>query len=392
MIYASSTTLKEGDVVTASTGSWLGEPTISFTYQWTRCSVYPSCSPIPLAKRVTYTITKADVGHPIFVQIKADNRSGDAFVNSQPTPAGISLQLRLAAPPTITGAAVLGSTLTAHPGTWVGAQPVSYTYQWTRCTTNGTACSPIAGAKRATYTITAADVGHPLFVQIKAITRQASAFANSARLTADGIRHGRLDDRSGRLGHPPEPTRHLGRPVPAEQDRLPRTVHRPLPCHRRDRPAGAGRARLRARHPLQLGDEQPRGRHRRGRLGDDRDHPDRPAAAHPRHRARHVHPGAQGRRQPAGRRLQQTTRPDRRRLARRRLGRRSDLTAAPFNNAATPIGAVSLPTGWSSPTSSSSRRRSAATHRSSPASASPTPKDSRCRAHSSTRSGSPTPG
>ncbi len=183
VIYASSTTLKEGDVVTASTGSWLGEPTISFTYQWNRCSVYPSCSPIPLAKRVSYTITKADVGHPIFVQIKADNHSGDAFVNSQPTPAGISLQLRLAAPPTITGAPVLGSTLTAHPGTWVGAQPVSYTYQWTRCATSGAACSPIAGAKRATYTIAAADVGHPLFVQIKAITRQAYAFANSSRLT-----------------------------------------------------------------------------------------------------------------------------------------------------------------------------------------------------------------
>ena len=33
-------------------------------------------------------------------------------------------------PPTITGSAVVGQTLTADPGTWKGTQPISFSYAW----------------------------------------------------------------------------------------------------------------------------------------------------------------------------------------------------------------------------------------------------------------------
>lgn len=182
VIFASSTTLRLGDVVTASEGSWLGATPIAITFQWTRClKQETNCAPISGAKQRTYTIQAADVGFPIFVQIKAQNSFGSKFVNSQKTPAGISLQLRVATPPAVAGSAILGSTLTASPGIWVAAQPVTYTYQWVSCVANGSACSPIPNAKRATYTIGAADVGRELLVQIKAISGQASAFANSSR-------------------------------------------------------------------------------------------------------------------------------------------------------------------------------------------------------------------
>ena len=48
-------------------------------------------------------------------------------------------------PPTISGTAKAGETLTATNGTWTPA-PTSYTYAWQRCSDTGTACANIDGA------------------------------------------------------------------------------------------------------------------------------------------------------------------------------------------------------------------------------------------------------
>ena len=58
-----------------------------------------------------------------------------------------------------------GQTLTAQPGEWTtpqGAGATTYTYQWQDCNTGGGECSTIPGALGASYTPTAADVGHTL--------------------------------------------------------------------------------------------------------------------------------------------------------------------------------------------------------------------------------------
>jgi hypothetical protein len=83
------------------------------------------------------------------------------------------------AAPTISGQAREGSTLTANNGTWSNS-PTSFTYQWQRCSIDGTGCTAISGATAKTYTAVAADVDHRLRVVVTAANADGSASANSA--------------------------------------------------------------------------------------------------------------------------------------------------------------------------------------------------------------------
>jgi hypothetical protein len=57
-------------------------------------------------------------------------------------------------PPTITGKAKRGGTLTASPGEWTGTAPIEFTYQWMRCHPY---CGKVQGATGQSYTLTKAD-------------------------------------------------------------------------------------------------------------------------------------------------------------------------------------------------------------------------------------------
>jgi hypothetical protein len=83
-------------------------------------------------------------------------------------------------PPTISGKAQQGQTLTADPGTWSGTQPITFTYQWRRCNPNGGNCSSIAGATDKTRVPTFADVGRTLRVVVTAKNTDGSTDATSA--------------------------------------------------------------------------------------------------------------------------------------------------------------------------------------------------------------------
>jgi hypothetical protein len=158
-------TAQQGQTLTEHNGTWTNEPT-SFTYQWLQCdSLGNSCLPISGATSQTYVPVAADVGHALEVQETASNAAGPgAPVPSQATARVIAVIPANIAPPTITGAAQQGQTLTEHNGSWTN-EPTSFTYQWQQCDGSGNNCVPISGATTQTYGPLAGDLGHTIRVQ-----------------------------------------------------------------------------------------------------------------------------------------------------------------------------------------------------------------------------------
>jgi hypothetical protein len=70
-------TAQEGQIVTCSTGTWTGTPTITYAYQWKR-----NGSNIGSATNSTYTLVTADVSQSITCQVTATNGSGSASATS----------------------------------------------------------------------------------------------------------------------------------------------------------------------------------------------------------------------------------------------------------------------------------------------------------------------
>ena len=102
---------------------------------------------------------------------------------------------------------VVGHFLTASVGSWEGAFPISYKYQWKRCDAadpvNGT-CVDIAGATSSFYTPVAADAGKRLRVQVTASNSLGATPQNSEvdrgrrRDRAEAARHAADQQRSAR--------------------------------------------------------------------------------------------------------------------------------------------------------------------------------------------------
>lgn len=86
-------------------------------------------------------------------------------------------------PPTISGNAYAGQTLHEHHGGWFGA-PTSYSYQWLRCTSAGSACTAIGGATGQSYAVQHADVGDMIEVAETAGNAMGAGAPASSRPTS----------------------------------------------------------------------------------------------------------------------------------------------------------------------------------------------------------------
>lgn len=158
---AISGTAQQGDTLTAAPGSWSGTAPITYTYQWSNGATGNKDA-----------LSAADVGNNVSVTVTATNSAGSATATSPsvgpvaaaPTPpSNTSL-------PTISGTAQEGNTLTADPGSWSGATPITFTYQWSD------------GRTGRRDTLSAADVGDKVSVMVTATNSVGSATATSRSL------------------------------------------------------------------------------------------------------------------------------------------------------------------------------------------------------------------
>ncbi len=159
-----------GATLTANPGQWSGTGPITYAYQWQRCSQPGTCSNITGATQQTYVLVQADQSMTIRVRVTATGAvapPGVAFsLEVGPVTAGGQGAPVNTQAPTISGVPRQGQTLTANRGQWTGAGPITYAYQWQRC--SGTTCSNISGATQQTYLLVSADVNRTIRVRVTA--------------------------------------------------------------------------------------------------------------------------------------------------------------------------------------------------------------------------------
>jgi hypothetical protein len=181
-------TPQQGQSLKGDRGQWANNPT-AFGYAWLRCDKAGAyCNEIGGAHGTTYVLVSADVGHTISLKVVAKNAGGNTTVFSAPTalvvaaPVSKSTPPANTSPPTVSGTAQEGKTLTGNRGSWSNS-PTDYDYSWRRCDTQGNNCGDIGGANGTTYPLTSADVGRTIRFRVTAKNADGSTSATSAPTT-----------------------------------------------------------------------------------------------------------------------------------------------------------------------------------------------------------------
>jgi hypothetical protein len=179
-------TAQEGAALSALNGEWSGlTAPVAFAYQWLRCGT--ACSPIAGANAATYAPGADDVASTLVVAVTANDAIG-LSVTARSAPSGVVQAApapQLVPPtnvsaPTVSGVARSGETLTAVEGGWSGVVPLTFAWQWQRCSALGDACADVAGATSSTYLVSGGDTGSTLRVVVSAQDAGGSASARSA--------------------------------------------------------------------------------------------------------------------------------------------------------------------------------------------------------------------
>jgi hypothetical protein len=186
-----SGTTVQGETLRTTNGTWAGTAPFTFQYRWLRCDASGggpngiNCTTISGETRNTYVLAAADVGHRIRSRVIASNSDGSASANSNATPGTVRASATAGkpsntAPPVISGTPQEKQTLTAGRGSWIGGQPMTFSYQWRRCDASGGNCSDVSKANASSYLLSSADIGHTMRVRVTAKNSLGSTSATSA--------------------------------------------------------------------------------------------------------------------------------------------------------------------------------------------------------------------
>jgi hypothetical protein len=200
---------EQGRTLSATNGNWSGPGPISYVHQWVRCGVDGgrpdggNCSIVSGADDRQYRLTSADVGSRMRIRVTATNADGSRTVASNPTGIVAGPPVNTSSPQ-VRGTMLVGSVVNADPGTWSGRQPISFSYRWLRCNTQGGDCVSIAGATSQNYRLTAADVNHKIRFNVTARNSIGSTtvVSGEAPLVTEPLPSGAIRLPSGEISIP----------------------------------------------------------------------------------------------------------------------------------------------------------------------------------------------
>jgi surface protein len=162
-----------GGVLSSTTGTWNGIPTITYAYQWKRGATNIGTN------SSTYTLVAADSAAAITCVVTATNSLGSSSATSNTITAQTYSAPANVGAPVISGTTTLGSTLSSTTGAWNGNPLPTYGYQWRRNAVN------IPSATGSTYVLVSADSAAAITCVVTATNALGSSSATSNTITAN---------------------------------------------------------------------------------------------------------------------------------------------------------------------------------------------------------------
>jgi hypothetical protein len=188
-----SGTAREGQTLSAASGSWSGVTPIGYAYQWQQCNAAgSSCKSIGKATNQNYVVSHNDTSNTLRVEVTATNPDGKSQALSAATAAVAPLGNAPAntKQPDPAGTPQDGQTLTVDTGSWSGLQPITFSYQWQSCTAANLVCTNLAGMTGSSYLIDPALIGSLLRAAVTATNSagNSSTFSNlTTAVTAKAV-------------------------------------------------------------------------------------------------------------------------------------------------------------------------------------------------------------
>ena len=162
-----------GSTLTSTTGTWNGNPSPTYAYQWKRGATNIGTN------SSTYTLVAADSAAAITCVVTATNSLGISSATSNTITAQTYSAPVNTIAPFISGTTTLGSTLSSTTGAFNGNPSPTYGYQWRRNAVN------IPSATGSTYVLVLADSGAAITCVVTATNALGSSSATSNTITAN---------------------------------------------------------------------------------------------------------------------------------------------------------------------------------------------------------------